>query len=171
MGPRNLALSWLRKEFAGAKPESVDAVLYFADDDNAYDLRLFDTFIRPTKGVSCWPVAFPSNQWVESAKIEKGRVTAWDTVWNPKREFAIDMAGFAIHLSLILRYPDAVFGGSGCSAGNFEPCFLKKLGGLKKSDLEPIGYLPGAPKEILAWHTKTKQNEIPLKGPKKGFIV
>lgn len=36
---RNLALKWLRRKY---KPESIRGVVYFADDDNTYDLRVFE---------------------------------------------------------------------------------------------------------------------------------
>lgn len=36
---RNAALSWIRSH---VDPEKVQAVIYFADDDNAYSLELFD---------------------------------------------------------------------------------------------------------------------------------
>ena len=38
----------------------MNAVVYFADDDNSYDQRLFSLYIRRTKGVACWPVGFAS---------------------------------------------------------------------------------------------------------------
>ncbi|VDK65206.1 unnamed protein product, partial [Cylicostephanus goldi] len=39
---RNLALQYIRENYS---PET-DAVLYFADDDYSYDVRLFDQYIR-----------------------------------------------------------------------------------------------------------------------------
>lgn len=46
---RRAALNWIRQN--GKKP----GVLYFGDDDNTYDLRMFDE-IRYTKRVSMFPV-------------------------------------------------------------------------------------------------------------------
>lgn len=46
---RRAAINWIRQN--GRKP----GVLYFGDDDNTFDLRLFDE-IRSTKRVSMFPV-------------------------------------------------------------------------------------------------------------------
>lgn len=49
---RNLALEFLRTTFRGFKG---NAVVYFADDDNAYDLRVFD-YIRQVETIGLWAV-------------------------------------------------------------------------------------------------------------------
>ena len=36
-------------------------------------------------------------------------VVGWDVVWDPKRPFAMDMAGFAVNLGLFLSRPKAKF--------------------------------------------------------------
>lgn len=46
---RRAAINWIRKN--GKKP----GVMYFGDDDNTFDLKLFDE-IRTTKRVSMFPV-------------------------------------------------------------------------------------------------------------------
>jgi galactosylgalactosylxylosylprotein 3-beta-glucuronosyltransferase 3 len=51
---RNKGLEWLR---ANAGQLDLNGVVYFADDDNSYDIRLFEE-MRYTKKVSVWPVAF-----------------------------------------------------------------------------------------------------------------
>ena len=36
-------------------------------------------------------------------------MVGWDVGWNPDRPFALDMAGFAINLQLLLSRPEAKF--------------------------------------------------------------
>lgn len=65
------------------------------------------------------------------------------------------------------------FGGP-CKAGNYESCFLASLGNLTKADLTVFGMGGDGKekeKEVLVWHTKTKQNEIALKGSRAGWLI
>lgn len=39
---------------------------------------------------------------VEAPHVVNGVITAWDVIYAPKRRFAVDMAGFAVNLKLIL---------------------------------------------------------------------
>jgi hypothetical protein len=50
---RNVALQYLKEHH---KDFGKDAVVYFADDDNAYDVRLFDNYIRKVKTIGIWAV-------------------------------------------------------------------------------------------------------------------
>ncbi|XP_015260061.1 PREDICTED: galactosylgalactosylxylosylprotein 3-beta-glucuronosyltransferase 1-like isoform X1 [Cyprinodon variegatus] len=130
---RNLALRWLRETYPVnfSKP----GVVYFADDDNTYSLQLFEE-MRSTKKVSVWPVAFVGGLRYESPKINAlGKVYGWKTVFDPHRPFAIDMAGFAVNLSLILTKPQAYFKLRGVKGGYQESSLLKEL--VTLSELEP----------------------------------
>jgi len=66
---RNEALSWIREN----ADRKVDGVLYFADDDNTYDVEIFEE-MRATKKVSIWPVGLVGGIMVERAKLDKGEV-------------------------------------------------------------------------------------------------
>lgn len=92
--------------------------------------------MRSTKKVSVWPVAFVGGLRYESPKVNTlGKVFGWKTVFDPRRPFAIDMAGFAVNLQLILSKPQAYFKLRGVKGGYQESSLLKEL--VTLSDLEP----------------------------------
>ena len=81
MFQRNAALSWLRENFQAGDP----GVVYFADDDNSYSLRLFEE-IAPTEKVSVFPVGLVGGVMVERpVTSEEGIVTGWSVGWGLDR--------------------------------------------------------------------------------------
>ncbi|KAF4794774.1 Galactosylgalactosylxylosylprotein 3-beta-glucuronosyltransferase 1 [Turdus rufiventris] len=193
---RNLALRWLRETFN--KNNSQPGIVYFADDDNTYSLELFEE-MRSTRKVSVWPVAFVGGLRYESPKVNAaGKVYGWKTVFDPHRPFAIDMAGFAVNLRLILQRSQAYFKLRGVKGGYQESSLLREL--VTLSDLEPkaanctkkqnvawffrkagfgvqgiVMATRGKPHEvansqaqILVWHTRTEKPVLVNEG-KKGF--
>lgn len=97
---------------------------------------LSDKQMRYTKKVSVWPVAFVGGLRYESPKLSPaGKVVGWKTVFDPNRPFAIDMAGFAINLRLILEKPQATFKLDGVKGGYQESSLLKDL--VTMDGLEP----------------------------------
>lgn len=147
---RNAGLKWLRKNSSNANR---NGVVYFADDDNAYDLKLFEE-IRSTQLVSVFPVAFAGGLLVERPLVKHGKVTGFNTVWKPDRPFPIDMAGFAINLSLLLKY-EAWFSLK-VPRGYQESHLLKQL--IHGFDqLEPKANLCT---QVLVWHTRTENPKL-----------
>ncbi|CAB1352335.1 unnamed protein product, partial [Coregonus sp. 'balchen'] len=145
---RNLALRWLRETFSPNNSNSQPGIVYFADDDNTYSLDLFEE-MRSTRKVSVWPVAFVGGLRYESPKVNTmGKVYGWKTVFDPNRPFAIDMAGFAVNLRLILFKPQAYFKLRGVKGGYQESSLLREL--------------------VLVWHTRTEKPVLVNEG-KKGF--
>uniref|UniRef100_A0A670ZJC5 Galactosylgalactosylxylosylprotein 3-beta-glucuronosyltransferase n=1 Tax=Pseudonaja textilis TaxID=8673 RepID=A0A670ZJC5_PSETE len=126
---RNLALQWLREH--RKLPDA--GVVYFADDDNTYSLRLFDE-IRSTQRVSVWPVGLVGGLRFERPLVENGRVVGFYTAWKPNRPFPIDMAGFAVALSLLLANPEARFDLL-AERGYLESSLLQSL--VSMEELEP----------------------------------
>ncbi|XP_008330477.1 galactosylgalactosylxylosylprotein 3-beta-glucuronosyltransferase 1-like [Cynoglossus semilaevis] len=158
---RNLALQWLRDTFSTGASQS--GVVYFADDDNAYSLELFDE-IRTTKTVSVWPVAFVGGLRYEAPKVNAlGRVYGWKALYAPERPFCIDMAGFAVNLHLILSKPQANFQLYGVKTGYQESSLLTGL--VTLDELEPKA---ANCTKILAWHTRTEAPQM-LKEDKDRF--
>ncbi|CAJ0606392.1 unnamed protein product [Cylicocyclus nassatus] len=143
---RNLALRYIRENYGRKR----NAVLYFADDDNSYDVRLFNNYIRNVSRIGVWAVGLVGGAWVEAPHVSnEGKVIAWDVMFAPGRPFATDMAGFAIHIKEIFRARHAAFN-TNC-AKNYkqgpESCFLTQFG-FNKEHLEPFGY-KDFPKEML----------------------
>lgn len=148
---RNEGLQWLRANVDKLDPRGV---VYFADDDNTYDLRLFEE-MRKTVKVSVWPVGLVGGLLVEGPIVRDGRVAGWNAVWKPKRRYPLDMAGFAVSLRLLLDFPEAQFR-------------LRLPRGEQESYL--LGQLLAGPHELepraenctqtLVWHTRTQDPKL-----------
>lgn len=146
---RNLALQWLREN----RGPSDEGVVYFADDDNTYSLRLFEE-MRFTKRVSVWPVGLVGGLRFERPLVERGKVTGFHTAWKPNRPFPMDMAGFAVSLPLLLANPAARFHLS-AQRGNLESSLLQTLVSIE--ELEPRA---SNCTKVLVWHTRTEKPKM-----------
>ena len=147
LAQRNAGLAWIRNHTSPGQPGAV----YFADDDNTYDIRLFE-LMRFTKNISVWPVGLISGGEYSNIDVRDNKVVGWHVLWGKKRPFAIDMAGFSVSLRLIHEYPHANFYYS-FHVGWLEPEFLKQFK-QELSDLEPVAHAHNYT-EVLVWHTKT----------------
>ena len=66
--------------------------------------------MRYVKRVGVWPVGLTCELGYEGPILNNGRVHAWYTNWMRKqRKFGTDMAGFAINVEYLSRYPMARF--------------------------------------------------------------
>ncbi|XP_006776127.1 PREDICTED: galactosylgalactosylxylosylprotein 3-beta-glucuronosyltransferase 1 [Myotis davidii] len=120
--------------------------------------------MRSTRRVSVWPVAFVGGLRYEAPRVNAaGKVVGWKTVFDPHRPFAIDMAGFAVNLRLILQRSQAYFKLRGVKGGYQESSLLREL--VTLSDLEPKA---ANCTKILVWHTRTEKPVLVNEG-KKGF--
>ncbi|XP_076335235.1 galactosylgalactosylxylosylprotein 3-beta-glucuronosyltransferase S-like isoform X2 [Tachypleus tridentatus] len=144
---RMKAIEWLRNSSIN------DGVLYFADDDNSYDVRIFEE-MRWTKKVSVWPVGLASKYSISSPIVQDGKVIGFHDGFKRSRLFAVDMAGFAVSLSLLKKHknPSMPY-----RLGYLEDGFLKSLH-VKMGDLEPKA---NNCTEVLVWHTKTLSKKMP----------
>lgn len=147
---RNEGLRWVRKN----RSSHPAGVVFFADDDNTYSLELFHE-MRSTKKVSVWPVGLVGGRRYERPLVEQGRVVGWYTGWRPDRPFAIDMAGFAVNLKVILSNPKAVFKRGGSQPGMQESDFLKQI--TTVHELEPKA---ANCTKVLVWHTRTEKANL-----------
>ena len=95
---RNAAMDWIRRH-------ATSGVVYFADDDNTYDVRLFEE-MRHTRKISMWPVGLVTKTALSSPVVDgRGRVVDFFDGWISKRKFPVDMAGFALSVQLINEVP------------------------------------------------------------------
>lgn len=146
---RNRGLSWIRENLVDLDR---DGVIYFADDDNTYDLELF-TEMRHTRKVSVWPVGFVGGLLVERPVVHKtiNKIESFNSMWESKRPFPIDMAGFAISLHLFMSHLNVEFSAEQ-RIGYVESHFLGQLVD-SWDELEPKA---DKCSKVLVWHTKTQ---------------
>lgn len=90
--------------------------------------------MRYTKKVSVWPVGLVGGLMVERPFVKDGKVTGFNTIWKPNRPFPIDMAGFAVNITLLLQHSVAGFSLS-VPRGYQESKLLKSL--VTLGELEP----------------------------------
>ncbi|XP_031623283.1 galactosylgalactosylxylosylprotein 3-beta-glucuronosyltransferase S [Contarinia nasturtii] len=145
---RRAAINWIRQN--GKKP----GVMYFGDDDNTFDLRLFNE-IRSTKGVSMFPVGLIGLYSVSAPIVRHGKVIGFFDSWVSQRLWPVDMAGFAVSLEYLEKSPNSTMP---YKAGFEEDGFLRSIG-LRMHEIEPKAKNCT---EILVWHTQTKKEKPAL---------
>ncbi|CAG0920400.1 unnamed protein product [Notodromas monacha] len=152
---RNAGLHYLSEKFTVEK--SPDGVVYFADDDNTYDLRLFDE-MRSIKGVGVWPVALVGGLLVEKPLVGlDGRIKGWNSVWKPERPFPVDMAGFAVNLQLLLKHPELRFRDD-VEVGYLESYILETL----EIPYWDIEVKANNATEVYVWHTRAEEPKLKM---------
>ncbi|CAH1781920.1 unnamed protein product [Owenia fusiformis] len=129
-------------------------VFYFADDDNSYDLRIFEQ-MKSIKRVGVWPVGLVTGQGFESPIVKNGKVVDFSSGWKANRAFPLDMAGFAVNIDFWQQKGAPLFYRK-VNPGYQEDIFLKELH-IEKQDLEPLAWNCS---KILTWHTKTYHTKI-----------
>ena len=122
-------LKWLRENFSNTMTQGV---IYFADDDNSYDIRVFRE-MKATNSVSVWPVGMIAKIGLSSPIVSDGHVIGFHDPFIARRKFAVDMGGFAVDLQLFLSRPKATMP---YKVGYEEDLFLRSLG-VRMSELEP----------------------------------
>jgi hypothetical protein len=142
---RNRGLQWIRAN-------ATRGVFYFADDDNTYDIELFDE-IRKTKTVSMFPVGLCTKFGLSSPILKNGKFAGFYDGWVAGRKFPVDMAGFAVSIKFLQQRPNATMP---FRAGYEEDGFLKSLAPFEPRDAQ---LLADNCTKVLAWHTQTKKNE------------
>ncbi|XP_037804625.1 galactosylgalactosylxylosylprotein 3-beta-glucuronosyltransferase P-like [Penaeus monodon] len=129
------------------KQHASSGVVYFADDDNTYDTRLFEE-MRYTKRVSMWPVGLMGSSGMSTPIIKEGKFVGWYDAYIANRKFPVDMAGFAVSVELIQQVPNASMP---FKAGREETGFLESL----KISTADIEFKADNCSKIYVWHTQT----------------
>jgi beta-1,3-glucuronyltransferase len=137
---RRAGMQWIKENW------QQKSVLYFGDDDNTYDLRLFEE-IRQTEKVSVFPVAFIGPQSISSPVVEYKKILGQDGKmkfvkkvvgfsdgWFANRKFALDMAGFAVNVEFLASNENASMP---YKVGYEEDYFIQSLN-ITINDLEPL---------------------------------
>lgn len=149
---RNRALEWIHENMLDLDK---DGVVYFADDDNTYDLSLFNE-MRNTRKVSVWPVGFVGGLLVERPILDSSdKVQSFNSMWQSQRPFPLDMAGFAISMHHLSSHPRARFSADQ-RIGYIESHFLQQFVD-SWEELEPKA---NRCTEVLVWHTKTQNPSL-----------
>lgn len=125
-----------------------DDVIYFADDDNSYDVRLFDE-IRRTQRVGVLPVGFMRALPFSSPVVGGGKVLEFLDHFPAERTFQMDLAGFAVNAGFWRSRGAQLFVAR--KVGYLEDDFLKAL----KVTLDELQPLADNCTQVLVWHTKT----------------
>ena len=128
-------------------------VIYFGDDDNTYDLSLFEE-IRWTKKVSMLPVGFIGEDAFTSPVVVNNKVVGFSDPWFAMRKFPVDMAGFAVNIDLLQKHsPKMPY-----LKGFEETLFLENMN-ITNDDIEPLA---NGCTEVLVWHTQTRKVDVPI---------
>lgn len=122
---RNRGLAWIRKN-------AKDGVFYFADDDNTYDLEIFNQ-MRHTKKVAMWPVGLVTKFGLSTPIVKNGSLFGFYDGWIGGRKYPVDMAGFAVNVKFFLSRPKAIMP---YHAGYEEDKFLRSLAPLNNTEIE-----------------------------------
>ncbi|KAH8351456.1 hypothetical protein KR059_002883 [Drosophila kikkawai] len=141
---RNRGLEYLRHH-------ANEGVLYFADDDNTYDISIFEQ-MRYISKVGMWPVGLVTKTGVSSPIIQEGKLVGYYDGWIGGRKYPVDMAGFAVSVKFLKERPNAQMP---FKPGYEEDGFLRSLAPLDNTDIE---LLADECRDILTWHTQTKKN-------------
>ncbi|CAB9520110.1 Galactosylgalactosylxylosylprotein 3-beta-glucuronosyltransferase [Seminavis robusta] len=136
-----------------------EGVIYFADDDNGYDSRLFAELLF-TRHTSIFAVGLSGGAAYERCHVDPttGKVDAILSTWKPKynvgkrtRKFPMDMAGFALSTTALVTTKARFRPQS--TAGMLETDFLSLL----VADVAELEPLAANCTRILAWHVKTTE--------------
>ncbi|CAD5219241.1 unnamed protein product [Bursaphelenchus xylophilus] len=143
-----------------------DSVVYFAGDEDSFDLRLFEEYVRNVKEIGVW-AAGSGYVSAESPMVLHGKVIGWNVAWRPKRKFALTFHSFALKTGLIKKSRAAF--DMRCAGKAPEDCFLRQLD-INQSSIVPFGH-EGTSKNIFVYHRRVDNKGFFNELPSAGFFV
>ena len=160
---RNAGIDWIVENHKNSS-----ALVYLADDDNTYDERLFQEFVKVGRDgeiMGVLPVGLVGGGKWEGPICGDGLVKGYHSLYKPSRTFALDMAGFAFTVQALVD-SKAKFS-QDWRPGTLETMFAQQVAGGKdgplrgswpsqkaeiKKRVKPLG---DNCKKVYVWHTKT----------------
>lgn len=134
---RNYALEYI-------KNKKYEGIIYNMDDDNRYDIRIFDE-IRKTKHVAFLPVGNLGPNGIERPIVENGKFVGWDAHWL-SRKYCVDMAGYAFNSKLLNNLESPLWGHAYHGGGEDE--FLQKI----LNNINDAEFLCDNCTKVYVWH-------------------
>ncbi|KAL5969424.1 Galactosylgalactosylxylosylprotein 3-beta-glucuronosyltransferase 3 [Taenia solium] len=131
---RNKGIEWIRNH---PLPNTEKGIVFFADDDNTYDPRIFKEMLTTQLG-STWPVGLVGGSRWEGCITDpndRSKIIDFWCIFRPWRQFPFDMAAFAVNARLFTLFPTARFDYH--RALEQEGLILSQLGFHSAYELEP----------------------------------
>merc|ERR1712007_196126 len=95
----------------GENNKNTSAAVYLADDDNTYDERLFQEFVKIGRNnktiMGVLPVGLVGGGSWEGPICKDGQVKGYHSLYKPTRTFALD-GRFRVHRSSAYRFKRAI---------------------------------------------------------------
>ncbi|KAJ3035651.1 Galactosylgalactosylxylosylprotein 3-beta-glucuronosyltransferase 1 [Rhizophlyctis rosea] len=146
---RNAALDYIRDR-------RINGVVYFTDDDNAYDLKLFEN-LRNVTTLSLFSVGGIGRSGVEGPVLDsEGRFVKWVTSFAPGRKYPLDMAAFAFPATKLFENPKIRFYWN-TPTGMMETAFMSII----EPDPSKAHFLQPLIDNVRVFHVKTKPIRTP----------
>uniref|UniRef100_A0AC35TQ49 Galactosylgalactosylxylosylprotein 3-beta-glucuronosyltransferase n=1 Tax=Rhabditophanes sp. KR3021 TaxID=114890 RepID=A0AC35TQ49_9BILA len=160
---RDMAVKYIYLNHKALTKGYANTVIYFADDDNTYDIRLFNKYIRKVKKIGVWCCGFLAGHATRAPIVnEKNKVVGFTNGREMIHNFQIDMAMFAISIDAIMTHPHFEVGKT-CDDNRNGPekCMLRNFN-FTMNDFEPFGKLSKkkGPMEVLVYHVRTKKPNV-----------
>ncbi|CAD5221591.1 unnamed protein product [Bursaphelenchus okinawaensis] len=112
-----------------------NAVVYLANDNDAYGLDFFEHYVRPVNRIGVWPVALTS-YFLQLPLVKSNKVIGFESTLKPSKHLGVYFGGFAFHINYFFNNIPTL--STACGGLYGEECLLKQLN-INLEDYEPFG--------------------------------